>query len=126
MVGLFQLNNDSSSVLYDVPVISSHEIPYFFYLHIPNYQKENKVYELSDVSEIKTVIKYGKLLKQDKCRPWISIETRLLDMTVGLHVYQLSFVNTILNHVFNMYFAYNIQDSNLEKPYIYMNREEES
>lgn len=124
MNGIFELQN-VTQVLYGIPVISYAEIPYFFYLHIPNYQRENVVIGLYDVSENTHQIEYGKLLKQDKCRPWITLETRLLNFNIGLHIYRLQFVNTSLDTVFNLYFAYMIQNANETKSYLYMDREEE-
>lgn len=125
MDGVFELQNVNNLCI-GTPVISYSDVPYFFYLHIPNYQKENVVIGLYDVTTACEKINYGKLMRQEKCRPWIILETRLLDLTIGMHIYKLNFVNTILDTTMNLYFAYIIHNANEDKPYLYMNREEES
>lgn len=61
-------------------------------------------------------------VSRDENRPWIDIQSALLDMSVGQHVYRLSFcrLGAKLNAI--CWFGYIIQDNHVEKPYIYMDR----
>lgn len=59
-------------------------------------------------------------------RPWIDISKDILDITTGQHVYRLTFSKVGLPIVATCWFSYIVQDNFVEKPYIYMKREEES
>lgn len=53
-------------------------------------------------------------------RPWVDIDKTKLDISVGSHLYKLSFIDIYTNDIFSVYFSYIIQDKDVEKPYIYM------
>lgn len=56
-------------------------------------------------------------------RPWIEIESRVLNTKPGLHIYMLKWINKITLDTHLQYFSYSIQTDKPEKPYIYMDRD---
>ena len=71
-------------------------------------------------------IDFGDYVTRDENRPWIDIETKILDVTAGQHIYRLTFQKEGLKLNATCWFSYIIQDNNPEKPYIYMKRDEDS
>ena len=63
---------------------------------------------------------------RDEHRPWIDIDSTILDLTAGQHVYRMTFRNPWRKLGATCWFSYIIQDNNPEKPYIYMDRSEDS
>lgn len=63
------------------------------------------------------------LFKSELDRPWIDIDTDLLDKSVGLHTYIIRFESKLTGDLTFQQFSYIIQNDNPEKPYIYMNRD---
>lgn len=59
-------------------------------------------------------------------RPWIEIESKVLDTKPGLHIYMLKWINKVTLDVHLQYFSYSIQTDNPEKPYIYMDRDKKA
>lgn len=57
-------------------------------------------------------------------RPWLYLPSQLFDFSVGYHLYRLSFLVEKTRDMFYCYISYTLQDSDPEKPYIYMNKEE--
>lgn len=55
---------------------------------------------------------------------WLKFRTDFLNKEIGLHVYKLTFVDTITNTLVTLWFSYTIQSDNPDKPYVYMNRKE--
>lgn len=63
---------------------------------------------------------------RDEHRPWIDISTSILDTKEGQHIYRMTFRNLGGKLKATCWFSYIIQNNNPEKPYIYMNRDEDS
>ena len=63
---------------------------------------------------------------RDENKPWIDIQSSILDTTVGQHTYRMTFENLGCKLKATCWFSYIIQDNNPEKPYIYMKRNEDS
>ena len=61
---------------------------------------------------------------RDEHRPWIDISSSILDLTVGQHTYRMTFYNIGGKLNATCWFSYIIQDNHPEKPYIYMDRDE--
>lgn len=53
-------------------------------------------------------------------RHWLDIPTEHLNLSAGYHMYKIVFCDNITNIGCTLYFAYNIQDDNPDKPYDYM------
>lgn len=59
-------------------------------------------------------------------RPWIDISSSILDLGIGQHTYRMTFAKENCKLKATCWFSYIIQDNNPEKPYIYMDRSEDS
>ena len=54
---------------------------------------------------------------------WLDIPIHSLDLRVNqIHTYTIEFINNITSDTYNLYFRYRLYSSNVDKPYIYMNR----
>ena len=112
--------------VYDhVPVINKDSFEYFIYLHIPSeIARSSVLFDVKDItSSPDTSVDYEKFFIRDCMKPWIRVESRILDLTSGQHTYKLQFINKHTDDTFSLYFSYIVQDDNVDKPYIYMNRE---
>lgn len=65
------------------------------------------------------------LVARHGLRPWLDIDSCLLDISTGFHVYRLDFIHKHTNDIVNMYFSYYLQNSHPDKPYVYMEHDEE-
>ena len=71
-------------------------------------------------------VDFADQVTRDEHRPWVDISSNILDLTSGQHVYRMTFSKPECKLNATCWFSYIIQDNNPEKPYIYMNREENS
>ena len=62
---------------------------------------------------------------RDEHRPWVDISSDILDLSAGQHTYRMTFQKPECKLKATCWFSYIIQDNNPEKPYIYMNRDED-
>ena len=110
----------------NVTVLNRNEIEYFVYLHIPeNLAIHSELFGVGDLDHVDVPIDYEDLIQRNCKRPWLRVESRLLDLTAGQHTYRFSFVNQETDDVYSLYISYIIQDDNPDKPYIYMDGKEE-
>lgn len=85
---------------------------------------DEPVIEIVDLTvEEKEVEIENELDPQLILRPWIEIESRVLNTKPGLHIYMLKWINKITLDTHLQYFSYSIQTDKPEKPYIYMDRD---
>ena len=84
--------------------------------------------ELSEIYNLETSkeLDFADFVERDEQRPWIDIQATILDTTAGQHVYRMTFQKPDCKLKATCWFSYIIQDNNPEKPYIYMNRDEDS
>ncbi len=68
---------------------------------------------------------YSDYVTRDENRPWIDIQSSILDVTAGQHTYRMTFNRLGEKLSATCWFSYIIQDNNPEKPYIYMDRGED-
>lgn len=71
-------------------------------------------------------VDFADKVTRDEHKPWIDIDSSILDLTAGQHTYRLTFKKVDWKLTATCWFSYIIQDNNPEKPYIYMNRGENS
>lgn len=57
---------------------------------------------------------------RDEMRPWIDIQSSILDLTTGQHVYKMVFSKLEAKLNATCWFSYIIQNNHPETPYIYM------
>ena len=67
---------------------------------------------------------FADQVTREEHKPWIDINSSILDTTVGQHTYRMTFYNIGGKLKASCWFSYIIQDNHPEKPYIYMDREE--
>ena len=56
---------------------------------------------------------------------WLKFTTDFINKEIGLHIYKITFVDTVTDVVTSLWFSYTIQNDNPDKPYVYMKRDEE-
>lgn len=83
--------------------------------------KDLTIYQIKELGLNPTEIDIQSVTR-DGVRPWIAIEASVLDMTPGFHMIQIIFTNTVLNVYQSYYFSYMAQIDDPAKPYIYMER----
>ena len=101
-------------------VINLAEIPEIICIKLPDSLPRDM--ELSGIFDLNANkdIEFIDHVTRDEHRPWIDIQSSILDLSVGQHVYKLTFskIGIILNAT--CWFSYIIQDNHPETPYIYM------
>lgn len=65
-------------------------------------------------------IPLGDLAQQS--RNWLDINTDTLNVSAGQHSYRVTFFNMKDKSTISLYFSYILQDSNPDRPYVYMNQ----
>lgn len=114
---------DANSVdKYSSKVFKMYEVEYYLYVHIPHdLCLEYKLFQIDEVSPKSKKCDIMSYIYQECNKPWVRIPTSFLDISIGLHVYRMSFVNRYTNDVISIYFGYTLQNDDPYKPYIYMN-----
>ena len=117
---LYPLNEAASHSI----VVNVNELEYFTWIELPH--DIAKFLSLYNIQEFNTPtgpvnVDYVGKLTRDCLRPWLRIESSLLNVECGFHMYKLQFIDTRTGDTFSLYFAYNLQNDNPDKTsYIYM------
>ena len=84
--------------------------------------------ELAEIYNLDTQedVDFIDQVTRDEHRPWIDISSTILDLNPGQHTYRMTFGKPERKLKATCWFSYIIQENNPEKPYIYMNRDENS
>ena len=105
------------------PVLNRQEISEFIWVKLTPEFKGLKLISINQVQPIVLEdIVLGSVVFD---RTWIRIPTVLLNTTCGKHEYLMKFLDSRVDVPVNLYFGYIIQDNNPDKPYIYMNKDQE-
>jgi len=123
MKDVFTLTLQSSKMqdLYmHTPVVNLADVPEIVCVKLPASMPRDM--ELSGIYDLNTNkdVEYTDYVTRDEHRPWIDISTSILDLSVGQHVYRLTFSKLGIQLTAICWFSYIIQDNFVEKPYIYM------
>lgn len=103
-------------------VLNDNQIAHELHLQIPvQIAHTCELHKLEELGDTVTEVS-DESWKRDDNRIWYQIKTSYLNMSVGHHLYKLSFINRVTDDTMFLYFAYTIQSNNPEKPYIYVNR----
>lgn len=105
-------------------IFNKSKLEYYLWIHIP--EKISNTCQFFQVNEMcpnPVESRFFKHFEHESGKPWVKVVTKVLNTEVGMHTYQLLFVNKLTNDVVTLYISYIIQDDNPDKPYIYMNRE---
>lgn len=71
-----------------------------------------------------TDVEFEGSVTRNEHRPWIDISKDILDIKAGQHVYRLTFSKEDVSLTATCWFSYIVQDNFVDKPYIYMKRED--
>lgn len=109
-------------------IINMNQIEHFLWLELPH--SKARFMALCGMSELKpgaeaVVVDYTGKIARDCTKPWIKVESSLLNLNPGYHIYKFSFIDTRVDDNVYLYLTYHIQTDNPNKSsYIYMKREE--
>lgn len=103
-------------------VFSESEIAPILNLHIPNEYYDYSLYEISQISDPKYELDIPTYVKQNCSPAWLDIRVGGLDITPGQHDYVVKYYDVDTNSYHSAYFGYIIQQSPIEKPYLYIDR----
>ena len=105
-------------------VFSIHEIEYFLFIEIPEvFARQFELYQIECVDH--DAVPLTDSWEHESGRIWYRVRSSMLNMNPGYHIYRLLFVNKFTDDTSSLYISYVIQDNTPDKPYIYMNRDEE-
>ena len=104
-------------------VINSNELEYFLWVYLnPEYVRDATFISAQELTDDVPVITFPNTFIRPSTS-WIRMKTDNLNQKPGLHIYRFQFANPQTNDVFSLYANYVIQTSDVEKPYIYMKRD---
>lgn len=93
------------------------------WVNLPAYVSSLALSKIIDISNQKyeEIAFDASTIIQDYPHPWVRIDTGILDLVSGMHIYKLVFESIPSNGTEeSVYIAYIIQDDNPETPYVYM------
>lgn len=115
------------------PVVNTNEIDYYLYVELPfpvtdpvrlysMREVTNRDSDFTDIYNGDYDDNYQPLITQES-NHWLKIANKILNLSVGLHVYRLAFMKADQSDLeIPLYISYIIQDDCPERPYIYMER----
>lgn len=102
-------------------ILNKFEVLPEFYVYIPC--EIAKWYTPSEIREVTTTAQPSIEFEHISGRRWIDINYDKLNMNPGYHKYRIDFTSTLASKSpIYLFFCYNIQNDDPDKPYIYMNR----
>lgn len=109
-------------------ILNKQRLEEFIWISIPTLiARTCYLYDVQEVCpKYRAIENYVEIFEIRDKYPWIKVKSSGLNQSIGTHVYALDYVNPSTNDTMSIYFAYIIQDDNPEKPYIYMNREDDN
>ena len=101
-------------------VVNIAEVPDIVCVKLPDSMPRDM--ELSGFYNLDTdkYIEFEGHVTRDEFRPWIDIESSILDLSVGQHIYKLVFSKLGVKLNASCWFSYIVQNTFVDKPYIYM------
>lgn len=106
------------------PIINALNVDYYVYVRLPDYIDETfSFYELQEIEpmHLNLVLDEHSDRIQRVRNVWIRIIFPILGLRHGQHVYKMKFL-TKDNDTITLYFSYIIQNDDVPRPYLYMNR----
>lgn len=113
---------DKNKVALNTVIINPKYVDGFVWIKIPSYIKDRNFgfIGIAEVTNGDADVKTYDTVIKDPYHPWVKIKFDYLNQNPGYHMYKLSFANRFTNDVISVYFAYQYQMDNPEKPYDYM------
>ena len=109
------------------PVFNLSTIEHFMWVHLPSIciERCGTLFEISEIVDGKSVeVNIYSTITREGNKPWLRLLSSSLNLSTGQHIYKLSFIDKHTDDVFSLYISYIIQNDNPDKPYIYMNRDD--
>lgn len=105
-------------------VINVNELEYYTWIELPHHIAKflslYAVYEFNTPQGPKRV-EHAEHVVREGLRPWLRLDTAILNTEPGFHLYKFHFVDTRNDDMVGLYCAYNLQNDNPDKTdYIYM------
>lgn len=111
-------------------ILNPSHMDFMLHIHVPDqFMREHALLQIDELCYSEPDSVKGRkdsrlidteLVQHELGRPWFDIAFDSLRQEVGLHIYRMSFVNTVTEDTVALYFGYKIQDDNPDKPYNYM------
>lgn len=106
-------------------IINKQTIEPYIWVKLPTeLSKYLSLYQIDEVTNGVVSVDYTDYVQIEPCKPWIRFDSKMFNLTPGLHTYKLSFVNKFDGDTVSLYISYRLQDDCPDKPYIYMDRGE--
>lgn len=110
-----------ASIPSNTHVFNKYEIDKYVWIKLPDCMPSSyKLYDIWEIVPNKSVVKYEDNMCRDCNRLWLKVNTSIISLDSGIHIYQLKFVDVYTDNIYLLYVGYIIQDNNPDKPYIYM------
>lgn len=108
-------------------VLNADTLEYVTWIHLPEaLSKYIELFQIDELLPYSGEVSWLQYVQRDSCRPWISIKSDFLNMSIGQHIYKLGFINKHTNDIISLYISYILQSDHPSKPYIYMRRGEKA
>lgn len=101
------------------------ELDYFLYVRLePPLSTAWYLYRIEEKQKDGTLkeMPFDKTVKRES-PTWLKFKTDFINKEIGLHIYKVTFVNTVTDVLASLWFSYTIQNDNPDKPYVYMTRD---
>ncbi len=110
----------------NTPVLNIDQVDYFVYILVDSdIMQRSVLYSVEEVTKDGCVPANPYAIGPDiNC--WLRGTFRLMNTSIGQHIYKLLFVDGATNATFAQYVSYIVQSEHQTKPYIYMNRNNSS
>ena len=118
------LHKDLSS---STKIFSIHDMEYYLWVKVsPEIAKHYSLYQIDEVSVNTNLdLSIPDICVHEPDNMWFRINSMYLNRVAGQHVYRMHFVHDIDKHTISLFFSYIVQTEHVEKPYIYMPKENE-
>lgn len=115
------------SLQYNCSILNLSAVDDSVVIHVPERIAKYLILEsIKDISADKYIDLESEYCIRESFHPWYTLDSSLLDLTVGFHQYRMNFISSRLQDTISLYFEYQIYTDKLEKPYIYMERYEDN
>ena len=109
-------------------VINLSELDYFLYVKLePPLTSQWYLYRIEEKMKDGSLkkMRFPETVRKES-PTWLKFKTDFLNKEIGMHLYKVTFVDTVTDVITSLWFAYIIQNDNPDKPYVYMERKEDN
>ncbi len=108
-------------------VINLAELDYFLYVKLePPLTSQWYLYRIEEKMKDGSLkkMRFPETVRKES-PTWLRFKTDFINKEIGMHQYKVTFVDTVTDVSTSLWFAYIIQNDNPDKPYVYMEREDD-